>query len=172
MPGSHKSSLVRPSELFGSIGKMGSSVAGRNFGSNNVVAHDAAWDDSPEAHELIPGPRPLDGKVPDGCIKPEFRAGDIAVMAEACTHGVVPWRAEGRTRRCLMIRHDYQHRGSPEGAGALEGIVHPLTAELMSFAPIGHTKEVARMSAAEIAAAFDAAESRASAMELLAEAKL
>ena len=67
-----------------------------------------------------------------------------------------------------MIRHDYQHRGSPEGAGALEGIVHPLTAELMSFAPIGHTKDVARMSAAEIAAAFDAVESRASAMELLA----
>ena len=33
LPGSHKSALVRPSELFGSIGKMGSSVAGRKHSS-------------------------------------------------------------------------------------------------------------------------------------------
>jgi hypothetical protein len=165
LPGSHKSSLVRPKMLFGSIGMQGSSVAGRNFGGNNVVAHDAAWDDSPAAHKLIPGLRPVDGKIPDGCIKPEFKAGDIAIMAEATTHGVMPWRAEGRTRRCLMVRHDFQHRGSLEGAGTLEGVVHPLTVELMSYAPKGHTKGVAKMSAAEISAAFDAVEPRISASE-------
>ena len=35
----------------------------------------------------------------------------------------------------------------------------------MSFAPKGHTKDVAKMSAGEIKAAFDAAEPRASASE-------
>jgi hypothetical protein len=164
LPGSHKSPLPRPETLFGSIGQTGSKVAGRDFGANAVVAHDAAWDDSPEAHDLIPGTRPVGMKVPEGCIKPEFKAGDVLILPEATLHCVVPWRADGRTRRALMLRHDFQHRAdtssmtSPE----LEGVVHALTAELMSFAPKGHTKDVARMSAGEIQAAFDAAEQRAS----------
>ena len=110
LPGSHKSPLARPETLFGSIGQTGSKVAGRDFGANAWVAHDAAWDDSPEAHDLIPGERPVDMKVPEGCIKPEFKAGDILILPEATLHCVVPWRADGRTRRALMLRHDFQHR--------------------------------------------------------------
>lgn len=163
LPGSHKSPLPRPATLFGSIGQTGSRVAGRDFGGNSVIAHDAAWDDSPEAHDLVPGTRPIGGRaIPEGCIKPEFKAGDILILPEATTHCVVPWRTDGRTRRALMLRHDFQHRAdttsmtSPE----LEGTVHPLTAELMSYAPKGHTKDVSKMSAAEIKAAFDAVEQR------------
>ena len=37
-----------------------------------------------------------------GCIKPEFKAGDMLILPEATLHGVVPWRAEGRTRRCVF----------------------------------------------------------------------
>ena len=40
----------------------------------------------------------------------------------------------------------------------MEAFVHPMTAELMSFAPRGHTKAVAKMTAAEIKAAFDTVE--------------
>ena len=169
MPGSHKSPLPRPETLFGSIGQTGSKVAGRDFGSNHAVAHDAAWDDSPAAHKIIPGERPVDGKLPDGCIKPEFKAGDILIMPEATLHCVVPWRAEGRKRRALMIRHDLQHRGT--GPGELAAVVHPLTAELMSFAPRGHTKAVAKMTAAEIQAAFDAAEDVAAPLLIAEQAR-
>ena len=133
LPGSHKSPLARPETLFGSIGQTGSKVAGRNFGGNSVIAHDAAWDDSPEARDLIPGTRPVDMQIPEGCIKPEFKAGDILILPEATLHCVVPWRAEdGRTRRALMLRHDFQHR-APDSihSTGLEGLVHPLTAELV-----------------------------------------
>ena len=68
-----------------------------------------------------------------------------------------------------MIRHDLQHRGT--GPGEVEASVHPLTAELMSFAPRGHTKAVAKMTAAEIEAAFDAAENVASAPAKLPRAR-
>ena len=64
-----------------------------------------------------------------------------------------------------MLRHDFQHRAPPTdntGLEALAGVVHPLTAELMAFAAKGETKKVAKMDAAEIQAAFDAAEQRAS----------
>eukprot|EP01043_Picozoa_sp_COSAG02_P010894 COSAG02_NODE_393_length_23190_cov_56.721926_12_plen_370_part_00 len=155
LPGSHKSPLPRPETLFGSIGQTGSQVAGRDFGSNHVIAHDAAWDDSSRAHKLIPGKRPIGGKIPEGCVKPEMSAGDILIMPEATLHCVIPWRAEGRMRRALMLRHDLQHRGAADAPGQLKSIVHPLTAELMSFAPKGHLKAVAKMSAAEIQAAFD-----------------
>jgi hypothetical protein len=160
LPGSHKSPLVRPASLFGSVGIQGSRVAGRDFGSNVTEAHDAAWDDSAEAHAKIPGMRPQRGEVPEGCIKPTLHAGDVLILPEATLHGVMPWRAAGgRKRRALMLRHCLQHEpGSTDCGKELEGTVHPLTAEFMACAPVGRVKRVAQLSARESGAAFDEAE--------------
>ena len=156
LPGSHKSTLVRPVSLFGSLGIQGSRVAGRNFGSNATEARDAAWEDTPEARAKIPGKRPAAGQIPEGCIKPTFTAGDILILPEATLHGVVPWRAKGRTRRALMLRHCLHYlEGSVDCGRELEGTIHPLTMELMASAPARTVKKVAKMSAREIAAAFN-----------------
>ena len=74
-------------------------------------------------------------------------AGDVLVMPEALTHGVMPWLPDDRPRRTLMLRYQQQtmppHNNPPIGPDVVERLA-PETRELIAQASIAHTKEVAK----------------------------
>lgn len=145
-PGSHKSDIVRPGWLFGSLGQDRRAAAEAADSGAQLQGSEEAW--------LSWG-----GRIPEGSIKPTFRAGDILIMPEATLHCVKPWATEGRPRRALMLRHGLQHdHGSDRGSPEQRARMHALTQEFMDFAEDTETKAVARMSAGEIAVHFDRAE--------------
>jgi hypothetical protein len=74
------------------------------------------------------------------------RAGDVLVMPEALTHGVMPWAMRpGSQRLMLIFRFEQQHTPSlptwmpPE----IEARLSDATRELAQFAHVLHTKRVA-----------------------------
>ena len=76
-------------------------------------------------------------------------------MPEALTHAVMPWAmAEGRMRQMLLFRFEPQHTGTlpPELPPEVLARLSDQTKELMAFAHISHTKEVAAVSRHDIAA--------------------
>ena len=153
LPGSHKSQVVRPGSLFGSLGQDRRAAVEAGEDGGTVAGSEHAWRSWP------------DGRLPEGCIKPTFFAGDILIRPEATLHGVKPWvAADGRPRRALMLRHGLQHahgenRGSPEARARM----HPLTRELMDYAAQTDIKMVSKMTAQQISECFDRMEVEAAA---------
>ena len=155
LPGSHKSKFNRPGHLFGPFGidayKRQQEEKQKNGGSawGGVPAVAPAVDASPElgVHPLVANLTP--------------QAGDILIMPEATTHGVLPWRGAGR-RRIFSLRFRVQHglREYRAKKGQLKIADFPgymrehwseETLELLLGAEEGHTKEIARREVIELA---------------------
>jgi hypothetical protein len=123
--GSHKTSFERPFE---------SSVF-HPFGGGNPVPR-AEVEGPPWDHRTGTG---LKNVVP-------VKAGDVLLMPEALTHGVMPWAMrEGSSRLMLIFRFDPQHNGSlaEQLHPAVEARLSDDTRELMQFAHVTHTKKCA-----------------------------
>lgn len=125
LEGSHKASFERPGDL-GCFAPFG--------GGNPVPTSDIngpPWD-----HRT--GVR-LKNVVP-------VKAGDVLIMPEALTHGVMPWAMRPGSKRLMLIfRFEHQHTASlptwmpPE----IEARLSDETKELAAFAHVLHTKQVA-----------------------------
>ena len=66
----------------------------------------------------------IEGEVPLGVVNITPAAGDVVIMPECVTHGVLPWRAADRQRRVLTLRYPAtpspsrpHSRGGPGAAG-------------------------------------------------------
>ncbi len=73
------------------------------------------------------------------------RAGDVVVITELLTHGVLIWKPEDRDRRFLILRYRPQHMLSlntfPED---IKARLSPETLELIETAPYYHVKEIVK----------------------------
>ena len=73
------------------------------------------------------------------------RAGDVVVITELLTHGVLIWKPEDRDRRFLILRYRPQHMLSlnmfPE---EIKARLSPETRELIEAAPYYHVKEIVK----------------------------
>eukprot|EP01047_Picozoa_sp_COSAG01_P055948 COSAG01_NODE_6286_length_3753_cov_2.422003_3_plen_160_part_00 len=123
--GSHKASFERTPGM----------AAFAPFGGANPVpardVHGPPWD-----HRTAVG---LQNVAP-------VKAGDVLVMPEALTHGVMPWAMRPGSKRLMLIfRWEPQHTASipswmpPE----IEARLSDETLELAQFAHVLHTKKVA-----------------------------
>jgi hypothetical protein len=133
-PGSHKSQFPRPSDLYGPHNR--ESVA-RN---REALGEEEGWT---ARRGVFPADCTLDGLLHLAPIA----AGDVIVMPEALTHGVMPWIPKDRARRTLMLRYQQQtmppHNNPPIGPDVVARLA-PETRELIGQASIAHTKEVAK----------------------------
>ena len=83
--------------------------------------------------------------LPEGVINLTPRAGDVLIISELLTHGILPWTPPDRIRRILVLRYAPQH--SRSGGGLPEAVkerLSPETIELMEPAHYTHTKEIAK----------------------------
>ena len=145
LPGSHKSNFERPHHLYGTYGeaerrkwRQDQYPATGNFGEHTG----AKW------HDLFGFDGTLDEEAVDMGLKALTpKAGDVLIMPEALTHGVMPWLPEDRPRRTLMLRYQQQtmppHNNPPIGPDVVKRLA-PETRELIAQASIAHTKEVAK----------------------------
>jgi hypothetical protein len=128
LPGSHKSNFERPHELYGAYGeaerrkfRQDQYPATGNFGEftgakwHDLFGFDGTLDD--EATEM--GMRALTPK-----------AGDVLIMPEALTHGVLPWLPTDRARHAMLVRFSTADRGA--GNNPNNSSVPPEIFELLS----------------------------------------
>ncbi len=109
LPGSHKSNFERPHHLYGIYGeaerrkwRQDQYPATGNFGEYTG----AKW------HDLFRFDGTLDEDAADMGLKALTpKAGDVLVMPEALTHGVLPWRPTDRARHALLIRFGVANNG-------------------------------------------------------------
>ena len=73
------------------------------------------------------------------------KAGDIVVMPECMTHGVLPWTPKDRQRRIMMLRYRPQHRtgGIPVPDEVVKRL-EPEVRELIEEAHYTHVKQIAK----------------------------
>jgi ectoine hydroxylase-related dioxygenase (phytanoyl-CoA dioxygenase family) len=132
--GSHKSSFKRPADLYAPHNR--ESVAS----NREALGEEHGWT---ARRGVFPDDCALDGLVQLAPI----RAGDVIVMPEALTHGVMPWLPQDRARRTLMLRYQQQtmppHMNPPIGPDIIARLA-PETRELIAQGSIAHTKEVAK----------------------------
>ena len=86
VPGSHKSVFSRPRTLF------------QPFGN-------ATRPNRPPAEDWLGASLDTSQNVPDGLLHITPEAGDVIIMSEALTHGVLPWVPTDRPRRALTLRY-------------------------------------------------------------------
>ena len=106
---SHKSNFERPHHLFGTYGeaerrkwRQDQYPATGNFGEFTG----AKW------HDLFQFDGTLDEDAVDMGLKALTpKAGDVLIMPEALTHGVLPWRPTDRARHALLIRFGVANNG-------------------------------------------------------------
>eukprot|EP01047_Picozoa_sp_COSAG01_P065538 COSAG01_NODE_8871_length_2631_cov_1.543049_3_plen_263_part_00 len=117
LPGSHKSTLPRP-------------------GHKN---------DLPPLYSSSPAD--WSTQLPRGLVNvAPVSAGDFLILSEATVHGILPWAPRDRLRRFLVLRFGMQYSGSqpllnlpPQCRERLSDT----TRELMDYAHITHTKQIA-----------------------------
>ena len=84
-------------------------------------------------------------ELPAGVVNVTPRAGDMVIMPEAMTHGILPWKPQDRIRRILVLRYRPQHRDGgidvPEG---IRKLLSPQTQKLIETAHYTHVKEIAK----------------------------
>ena len=85
----------------------------------------------------------IDDNLPLGVLYITPAAGDVVIISEALTHGVLPWRPANRRRRVLTLRYRPQHRGISHIPDEVKERLAPETRELTEFAHYTHTKEIA-----------------------------
>ncbi len=86
----------------------------------------------------------IEGEVPLGVINITPSAGDVVIIPECLTHGVLPWKPVDRQRRVLTLRYRPHHRqpGRPIPEVVKERLA-PETLELLETAHYTHKKEIA-----------------------------
>lgn len=117
VPGSHKSNFERPRTLFTDV----------------IDGHGRA----------LPGG--TTGELPPAVVNVTPQAGDMVIMPESVTHGILPWRPKDRIRRILQLRFRPQHRAG--GIGVPDEVVKllkPELQELLETAHYTHVKEIAK----------------------------
>ena len=79
------------------------------------------------------------------------KAGDMMIMPEAMTHGVMPWIPTDRPRYVLGLRYQSQHLGGSQTwpDGILERL-SPNTRELLQHCHYTYTKGIAQVSRVEL----------------------
>ena len=84
--------------------------------------------------------------LPEGVVNITPRAGDMVVMNELVTHGVLPWTPRGhdRTRMILVLRYVPQYQRNRELPEAIQRRLAPDTLELTSPAGYQDVKEIVR----------------------------
>ena len=91
----------------------------------------------------------ITGELPPGVINVTPRAGDVLVMPEAMTHGILPWTPEDRIRRILVLRYRPQHKDSSSGMPEeIKKRLSPETLELTETGSFKHVKEIVKDKAA------------------------
>ena len=117
LPGSHKSNFDRPRTLFADV----------------VDGHGRAH------------PGAVTGELPPAVVNVTPKAGDMVVMPESVTHGILPWKPKDRIRRILQLRFRPQHQSG--GIGVPDEVAKRLTPEiqeLLETAHYTHVKEIAK----------------------------
>ena len=83
--------------------------------------------------------------LPAGVINLTPRAGDILIISELLTHGILPWYPKDRIRRILVLRYKPQHLGrSGSISEEIKARLSPETIELMEYAHFTHKKEITK----------------------------
>ena len=84
--------------------------------------------------------------LPEGVVNVTPRAGDMVVMNELVTHGVLPWTPRGhdRTRMILVLRYVPQYQRNRDLPEAIQRRLSPDTLELTSHAGYQDVKEIVR----------------------------
>ena len=102
--------------------------------------------DMPPLYENSPLVWAEEGLPPGAVNIAPVAAGDFLILSEAVVHAILPWQPSGRLRRFLVLRYGTQYSGTqpllklpPQVAARLSDT----TQELMSYAHITHTKNVA-----------------------------
>ena len=72
------------------------------------------------------------------------RAGDVVIISELLTHGVLRWRPTDRDRRLLVLRYKPQYMGTHSFPQPIVDRLSPETQELVASAGFQHTKEIAK----------------------------
>ena len=77
------------------------------------------------------------------------KAGDVIVLSELTTHGVLIWKPKDRDRRFLLLRYKTQYFQDYRGERYVYGQklldkLSPETLELMAYTSYQHTKEVVK----------------------------
>ena len=85
----------------------------------------------------------IEGEIPPGVINITPSAGDVVIMPEAMTHGVLPWKATDRQRRVLTLRYRPHHRQEGPIPVAVKQRLAPETRELIETAHYTHKKDIA-----------------------------
>ena len=106
-------------------------------------SHKAAFD---RPRSLFNGGQITDvTNLPDGVINLTPRAGDILIISELLTHGILPWTPRDRIRRILVLRYKPQHVGRPSSfPEPIASQLSPETHELIAHAHHTHTKEISK----------------------------
>ncbi len=86
----------------------------------------------------------IEGEVPPGVLNITPAAGDVVVMPECVTHGVLPWKPADRQRRVLTLRYRPHHRQAGPIPEAVKERLAPETQELLESEHYTHTKEIAK----------------------------
>ncbi|MBT5832995.1 MAG: hypothetical protein HOH77_22620 [Candidatus Latescibacteria bacterium] len=69
--------------------------------------------------------------LPEGVINVTPKAGDIVIINELVTHGVLPWTPKDRNRMILVLRYHPQYKGG-DFPGAIKERLSPETQELIA----------------------------------------
>ena len=75
------------------------------------------------------------------------QAGDIVVISELLTHGVLRWKPKDRDRRFLVLRYFPQYTGTHNLPQPVLDRLSPETLELVASEPYGHIKEIVKQDA-------------------------
>ena len=80
--------------------------------------------------------------LPLGVINLTPRAGDVLIISELLTHGILPWNPPDRIRRILVLRYTPQHKGGGGPSETLKARLSSQTLELMAPAHYTHSKNI------------------------------
>ncbi len=89
-------------------------------------------------------------KLPAGITNPTPKAGDVFIISELLTHGVLPWKPKDRDRRFIMFRYVPQYMGPIDDNLAfpfpdeIQGRLSPETRELIEFTSYNTIKNIVK----------------------------
>ncbi len=82
--------------------------------------------------------------LPSGVVNITPKAGDLVIITEALTHGVLPWTPKDRNRMILVLRYHLQWQGSESFPDEIKDRLSPETLELISKAGYQEEKEIVK----------------------------
>ena len=95
---------------------------------------------APDSDEIDPEPHPAVTNITP-------RAGDVVIISELLTHGVLVWKPKDRDRRFLILRYmpQYTTYGTFDPfPDEIKAKLSPETLELIEVAPYKHVKEIVK----------------------------